>query len=660
MNRVVVGVVALCVVVSAHAFAAGAEFKAAGQMTTDRQAHTATVLANGKVLIVGGFGSAGLAPSAEIYDPSSGTFTRVDPPPSGSHYQATATLLLDGTVLIAGGQESSTAEIYDPILNRFTSSVSLTRERKQSAATRLLDGRVLITGGWNSGQPGAGLASAEIYDPVSQVSSAIADMATGRYEHTSTLLADGRVLIAGGVSLGAARNSAEIFDPATDAFTLLPNQMSSGRTSHTASLLPDGRVLIAGGSSGGLGWLATAETFAPGADAFTLSANAMAEARAFHVATTLADGSVLITGGASGAGGVSASDARSLAERFDPGANTFSPASTLISARYVHTASALADGRVLIAGGLALQQAAALADVELFRPSAYPVAVPGTYQTVRPGTQVTLNGLGSFDDNTATNLLTYSWSLASAPAGAAATLSGASTATPFFTPDILGTYVISLVVSDQDGLRSAPVSLSIAQNPQPSADAGLDQIAVTSHVVTISGSGVDADGDTLVYDWSVVSRPRGSNGDLFDPSSPTTTFIPDAPGLYVLRLSVSDALGAGVPDDTEVTVIAAASYAEVQVQAAATAVAVLPGSDVTNSGNQNALMQYFSHAVAALQSDDTVRALQQLQLALLRTDGCARRGAPDGNGQGRDWITTCEAQQGLYPLLAAAIDAIAP
>lgn len=228
------------------------QFSGTGNMTASRGDHTATLLASGKVLIAGGSGmdvtGPGLA-SAELYDPASGTFT-----PTGNmtdaRFMHTATLLKNGKVLIVGGAVSNTAaplatvELYDPSTGAFTMTGSLQTAREQHTATLLADGRVLIAGGEISSGSGnlQATASAEIYDPSTGSFSATGSMSAARSFHTATLLPAGTVLVAG----GGDNSTAEVFDPATGTFNITGG-MEVGRSGHTATLLSNGSVLVAGG-----------------------------------------------------------------------------------------------------------------------------------------------------------------------------------------------------------------------------------------------------------------------------------------------------------------------------------------------------------------------------------------------------------------------------
>ena len=289
-----------------------------------------------------------------------------------------------------------------------------------------------------------------------------------------------------------------------------------------------------------------------------------------------------------------------------------------------------------------------------------PTAVAGPNQRTIPGGLIHLNGNGSFDNNTPTNLLLYAWTFVSVPAGSAATLTGGNTMTPSFTPDVSGDYVVRLVVTDQDALSSPPSLVTIGENPAPTSDAGPDQLVIVGHLVALSGAGADPDGDPLTYAWDLTGVPAGSSASLSSSTLPNATFVADQPGVYTAQFTVSDLFGPGVPDGVRITATTATGYAESLVQQASSTILGLPTSAVTNKGNQNALTQFLSHVIVALQSGDLATARQRLAHAIARTDGCALRATPDGNGPSRDWITTCAAQSQVYPLLIDALAAITP
>jgi hypothetical protein len=342
-----------------------------GPIGAGRQIHTSTVLADGRVLVAGGYalGDGPLA-SASLYDPATNTFS-----PTGSLAEArgeqSSTLLSDGRVLIAGGGIAgwvfsgtflASAELFDPKTGTFSTTGSLGTPREAHTSTLLKDGRVLITGGVET--PNQSLASAELYDPKTGTFSATGSMATARAWHTATLLSDGRVLVVGGWpagwSSGFALSSAEIYDPRTGRFTAT-GSMPGGRTFHAATLLSDGRVLVTGGQDTAAE-LASAEIYDPRTGAFTATGS-MSVGRVYQTATLLADGRVLVAGGG---GDYTNRHFLASAELFDPRTGTFSTTGSLTDARTNHAASLLADGRVLVTGGYGAD--APLASAELWDP----------------------------------------------------------------------------------------------------------------------------------------------------------------------------------------------------------------------------------------------------------------------------------------------------
>lgn len=329
----------------------------AGQMTRGRSDQTATALADGRVLVAGGYDHSVPISSANLYDPTKGTFS-----PTGSMAVArayhTATRLADGRVLIVGGNPRdwtfdgpfiTSAELYDPTTGTFSPTGSLTTARNVHTATLLLDGRVLIAGG-NDAEAHS-VATAEIYDPTTGTFSPTGSMAVARGFHTATLLADGRVLIAGGCATGwngPFVASAEIYDPKTARFNAT-GSMHVTRVSHTATLLANGQVLITGGTADGTTSLASAELFNPRTGKFSAT-GPMTAGRTFHEATLLTDGRVLLTAG-DPAGWVYDGPFLDTAEIYDPKTGTFTTTGPMLEKLTSHSATLLADGRVLIAGG---------------------------------------------------------------------------------------------------------------------------------------------------------------------------------------------------------------------------------------------------------------------------------------------------------------------
>jgi Tol biopolymer transport system component len=292
-----------------------------------------------------------------------------------------------------------------------------------------------------------------------------------------------------------------------------------------------------------------------------------------------------------------------------------------------------------------------------------PTPDAGDDVAARVGDTVSLDGGRSFDDNTETENLKFDWTIAGAPDGSTATLVNPKTRTPNIVIDAIGTYEIHLVVTDEKGLSSLPDSVLISSdNLAPTACAGSDLLRRVGTVVNLHGSGSDPEDDPLTFSWSFVSRPPGSVAPLSNPTLPNASLIPDVAGDYVIRLQVSDLIGPSLPDTVTVTATSAADYAVVQILAASTILEELSSGSVTNSGNQNAFTNLLRQSVVLIREGRFADARDKLEQALARTDGCVLNEppGPDGNGEGRDWITDCVAQHQVYSLLADALSAIEP
>jgi hypothetical protein len=269
-------------------------------MITPRHSHTATTLPDGRVLITGGFGAGSrVTASAELFDPATNRFVAVSAmtAPRSGHV---AVPLPNGRVLIAGGVGNnwsflSSAEVFDPATGRFTSTGAMSVPRESHVGLRLADGRVLVIGGHTGRRAAMVLyTSAEAYDPATGVFRRVGDMQVRRHKHDAILLRDGTVLVTGGTDerdMDGVYDSTELFDPATGTSTI-GRPLVRARYKHNGSsvLLPDGSVLIAGGAS-------QAEMYDPRTRAFTLVPGAAPMAGQFSAVAPLSAGRVLITGG---------------------------------------------------------------------------------------------------------------------------------------------------------------------------------------------------------------------------------------------------------------------------------------------------------------------------------------------------------------------------
>jgi N-acetylneuraminic acid mutarotase len=343
-----------------------ATWTATGDMIEARVNHTATQLQDGRVLVTGGVGTAtseffaNILASAELYDPSTGRWTATGSM-LGIRVGHTATLLPDGRVLVVGGGSSSdgnagplaTAELYDPNTGTWTATRNTIGAGPGRTATLLDSGEVLLTGG--VGENLETLAIAELYDPATDSWSATGDMADARSGHRATLLLDGKVLVVGG---GLA--SAELYDPATAQWAAT-GDTSGILVGHTAARLSDGTVIVAGGMAG-TGASSVAQLYDPSTGEWTGTGD-MVEARTGYQATLLPNGTVLAAGGSSS---VVDPVPVASAELYGPDAGTWVATETMAAARTGHTATLLANGAVLVAGGNDTN--GSLASAELYVP----------------------------------------------------------------------------------------------------------------------------------------------------------------------------------------------------------------------------------------------------------------------------------------------------
>jgi hypothetical protein len=228
---------------------------------------------------------------------------------------------------------------YPSELGDWRATATMAQARQWHTSTVLKDGRVLVAGG--TGASGQALATAELYDPATGIWSSVPSMNTARLSgHTATLLTSGKVLVAGGkVSSTTHTNSAEIFDPATLKWTAVANIVLGNRALHQATLLLDGTVLLSGGRPTGNTATNDAAIYDPVADTWTRVGNLTV--RSHHAAVLLPNGKVLLAGN----GSIST---QVVVEIYDPVARTFSSGGNMTRARNTPTATLLGDGRVLI------------------------------------------------------------------------------------------------------------------------------------------------------------------------------------------------------------------------------------------------------------------------------------------------------------------------
>jgi hypothetical protein len=326
-----------------------ASFINTGAMTIGRDYATATLLPDGKVLVAGGWNGSALTNEADIYDPVAGAWTNTRPMTTNRAHHA-AVLLTNGTVLIIGGLFSSgnplsSSEIYDPATGVWTATTnSLPNPCWDHTATLLSSGKVLVAGGNINVSPYF-LSSAALYDPSTGAWKATGSMVKGRDLHSATLLPSGQVLVAGGMG---GTNSAELYDPTTEKWTLT-GVMADVHWNHTATLLPNGKVLVVGGLTNQLSFGVTAsakaEIYNPATGTWS-QASPMKTPRVFQTATVLPNGKVLIAGGSS-----NYPTSLSSSEIYEPSTGSWLTNALMNRAHMLHTATLLTNGQVLIAGG---------------------------------------------------------------------------------------------------------------------------------------------------------------------------------------------------------------------------------------------------------------------------------------------------------------------
>jgi hypothetical protein len=317
------------------------------------------LLGDGRLMVVGGAtgsSSNDATAAVSVYDPATDHWTAATQMLQPRAYPMVVRLA-DDSVLVAGGsrtgQPLDTAERYNPSNGTWVAAGRLNLPRTQGSLVLLQDGRALATGGGIEGSPGwSSTASVELFDPTKGVWTIGPPMSVPRARHTATLLPSGDVLVTGGATtfhgnVGSVTASAEIYSPRTNTWRPAA-PMSIPRYVHQAALLANGRVLVAGG------WSATSnsdvskasvEIYDPIANGWA-AAGPLVTARAEFVMVRLLDGRLLAVAGVDRSYHVMDS-----AELFDPGSGTWQLTGKLAEAKMWPAAVVLADGRVLIAGG---------------------------------------------------------------------------------------------------------------------------------------------------------------------------------------------------------------------------------------------------------------------------------------------------------------------
>jgi MYXO-CTERM domain-containing protein len=485
-----------------------------GSLRQSRGGHTATLLPDGKVLVVGSNSGAGLS-TAELYDPATEQWTSAGSV-SGDVFGHTATLLLSGKVLIAypGG-----AALYDPATGAFTPTGAPLTQRAHATALLLPQGKVLVSGGYS---PAGVHASAELYDPALEAWVPAGAMGSAHHEHTLTLLPSGKVLAVGGRAQqsGSATPDCELYDPATNTWSAT-GSLKNSRTAHRTVLLPTGKVLAFGGQGFDPG---SAELYDTATGQWTLTGS-LVQGRAYFAAAVLPSGKVLAAGGTTG----TTTGPTHEVELFDPRTSTWSTTATLSVGRQNLSATLLTTGDVLLVGGEDSVSPTPVAEVFDERGGATGVApAVSPLGPLAPGEAFTVTGTGfrglpsgshGADNDSPTNYPILQLRLPSS--GRRFSLPGtdfSDTAVTSQLPSLPdGQYLLWVSANALTGGRLVAVQ---GPNTAPSVQPGGATTAEETPVA-VSLSGADVDGDSLSY--VVVSGP--AHGTLSG-TAPDLTYTP--------------------------------------------------------------------------------------------------------------------------------------
>jgi len=342
---------------STLSFAASGVWSPTGTMVSARDGHTATILTNGQILAAGGTNNGVALNSAELYNPTAGTWVSTGNMSVGRTL-ARAVVLSNGSVLVMGGclndclsSTTNSAEIYNPTAGTFTATGSMVQARAEFGVTLLANGHVLVAGGCTAYDANGCLAvtnKAEIYDPAAATWKATGALRGSRHAMTATLLASGKVLVAGGATAAMdAINSSEIYDPTAKTWTL-GLKMVTARSDYASITLGTGKILFTGGEDINGVSINKAELYNPSTGKFTATGN-MTATREEHTAVLLANGNVLVSGGNKKT--LTTQTPLASAELYNPSAGTWSATGSMSNARAGHTSTVLHNGNVVNTGG---------------------------------------------------------------------------------------------------------------------------------------------------------------------------------------------------------------------------------------------------------------------------------------------------------------------
>lgn len=608
-------------------------FSATGTASVGRSAHIAIGLTDGRVLIAGGVNGITRLATAELFNPATGAWSLTAGGMAFARVGHAAVRLADGRVLVVGGtsinhctdvqvQTSTSAEIYDPATGVWSRTGDMRVQRNSPTAVLLADGRVLVAGGGN--RCGVVHASAEIYNPATGTWSATGSMSAARQSAAGVLLADGRVLVAGGISgppLFGSLASAEIYDPATGATGAWTptGSMRDPRIWTSADMSPpdglvrlaDGRVLTAGGVNAC--YQVCTAIHLTSAEIYDPAAGAWSAVGAMGAARTRHRLNVLPSGHVLALGGQDVGQAPiGGAELFDPATGMFSSVGSLVTARFDHSATALADGQVLIAAGQGPSGVLSSAEIFGANVNRAPVASAGQAVSGDEGSALSFSAAGSSDPDG--DALTYWWNFGDG----SAPVSGMSVSHVYRDN---GSFTDTLTVSDGTMQSTATTTASVA-NVAPAVsyspgDATIRLGQTFQGSVSFRDPGADSWSATVDYgdESNVESFP------LSEWSFPVGhRYARD--GVYTVTVTVTDDdRGAGSVQFT-VTV----QTLQQTIAAIIESLDAMAGSGVLRPGTANALAAPLRAAILQLDRENTTAAMNELQAFVHHVSALVRAG----------------------------------
>jgi hypothetical protein len=318
-------------------------FSTTGSMNVPRMDHTATLLANGEVLVTGGTNnSTGYLSSAELYNPSTAKWTltgNMTAPRNGHD----AVLLHNGQVLVAGGLNASlsqcgtlaSAELYNPSTGTWTATGSMTTGRYSFTLTLLPNGEVLAAGGTNCGN--GGLTSAERYNPATGKWTATGSMTVGNETNWAVLLQNGKVLVLNDI----------LYNPTTGTWTAVSKDAIFAHA--PVVLLPNGDVYAAGTIQGDSIYNPSTNQWTNFSPPPCTTIHQSCESGGVLLVT----GRVLVGGGATfvPARPYPIEETNGLACLFEPSTLTWTTTGSMSTSRFGESMTVLPNGQVLVAGG---------------------------------------------------------------------------------------------------------------------------------------------------------------------------------------------------------------------------------------------------------------------------------------------------------------------